>query len=49
MDGAAGPDSAPTPESRERLLALVRSYRLAQGENPIGPTEAPGKVMGRGL
>ena len=30
MEGAAGPGSAPTPEPRERLLTLVRSYRLSQ-------------------
>jgi hypothetical protein len=30
MDGAVGPGSAPTPESRERLFTLVRSYRLSQ-------------------
>jgi Dimerisation domain len=30
MDGAVGPGSAPTLESQERLLTLVRSYRLSQ-------------------
>jgi hypothetical protein len=30
MDGAVGSGSAPTPESQERLLTLVRSYRLSQ-------------------
>jgi hypothetical protein len=30
MDGVVDPSSAPTPESRERLLTLVMSHRLSQ-------------------